>query len=515
VLVNDLRGRVGLVLPGLIALLATGAGPPIPPPDTTLVINALVVDGTGSPARQASVRLAGGRIVAVGPLVRAAGDRPVDARGLVLAPGFIDTHAHYDDSIFAQAAALPAVSQGITTIVVGQDGEHPYPLAEFFQRLDGAPAAVNVAAFAGHGTLRRRVMGDDFRRAASAGEIDAMRKLLQGELAAGALGLSTGLEYDPGIYSAADEVLALARTAAAARGRYISHIRSEDRRFYSAVSELLTIGREARLPVQLSHAKLAMRSLWGSAPKLLARLDSARKVGINVTLDVYPYTYWQSTITVLFPARAFSDSAEAELVLSEVATADGIRITGAPDRALVGRSVAEIARAAGEAPATTLMRLAQRSDSMERASEGRDYIAIVGTSMAEPDVATLLAWPQANVCSDGASDGGHPRGYGAFPRVLGRYVREQKVLSLEDAVRKMTSLAASHMGIADRGTIAAGMRADLVLFDPRVVADRATVANPTAPAAGIARVWTNGVEVYRDGRGTGARPGMVLRRGQR
>jgi N-acyl-D-amino-acid deacylase len=511
--VNDLLNGSYSVLPGLIVLLAAAPGPT--PPDTTLILNAVVVDGTGAPARRAGVRLAEGRIIAVGALVRAPGDGLVDARGLVLAPGFIDTHAHYDDSLFAQPAALPAVSQGITTVVVGQDGDQPYPLADFFKRLNGAPAAVNVAAFAGHGTIRRRVMGDDFRRAASAGEIEAMRKLLDGELSAGALGLSTGLEYDPGSYSAADEVLALARTAAAARGRYISHIRSQDRRFYSAVSELLTIGREARLPVQLSHAKLAMRGLWGSAPKLLAWLDSARKVGINVTLDVYPYTYWRSTITVLFPARNFGDSAEAELVLSEVAAADGIRITAAPDRALVGRSLAEIARAAAEAPATMLTRLAQESDSMERASEGRDYIAIVGTSVVEEDVAALLAWPQANVCSDGASDGGHPRGYGAFPRVLGRYVREQKLLSLEDAVRKMSSLAAAHMGIADRGKIAAGMRADLVLFDPRVVADRATVANPTAPAAGIVRVWTNGVEVYRDRQATGARPGMMLRRGQR
>jgi N-acyl-D-amino-acid deacylase len=342
-----------------------------------------------------------------------------------------------------------------------------------------------------------------------------MRKLLGAELKAGALGLSTGLEYDPGIYSASEEVLALAQTVAAARGRYISHLRSEDRRFYSAVSELITIGRQARLPVQLSHAKLAMRSLWGSAPKLLERLDSARKLGVDITLDVYPYTYWQSTITVLFPQRNFGDSSEAELVLKEVAAPDGIRITGATDRSIVGRSIAEIARDAGEAPMLTLLRLARRGDSLERASAGEDYIGIIGTSMAEEDIAAILRWPHANVCSDGASGGGHPRGYGAFPRVLGRYVRERSALSLEEAVRKMTSLAAAHMGLADRGTIAPGMRADLVLFDPRTVLDRATPEHPTLPAIGISRVWTNGVEVYRDGRPTGARPGLVLRRGDR
>ncbi|HET8622213.1 MAG TPA: D-aminoacylase [Gemmatimonadales bacterium] len=489
----------------LLSLLAFAA-----PGDTTLVINAVVVDGTGAPARRASVRIADGRILAVGALQRLPGDRLVDARGMVLAPGFIDTHSHFDDSLLVRLDALPAVSQGITTIVVGQDGDQPYPLADFFGRLKATPAAVNVAAYAGHGTIRTDVLKDDFRRAASASEVAMMRQRLERELAAGALGLSTGLEYDPGIYSAPDEVLALARVAAATRGRYISHVRSEDRRFYSAVTELLTIGREARLPVQMSHAKLAMRSLWGSAPKLLERLDSARKAGIDVTLDVYPYTYWQSTITVLFPGRNFADSAEAELVLAEVAAADGIRITHAADRSIAGRTIAEIARAAGEAPVLTLMRLAQRGDSTERA--GDDYIGIIGTSMAEEDIATLLAWPHANVCSDGGTDGGHPRGWGAFPRVLGRYVRERKVLTLEDAVRKMTSLSAAHVGLPDRGTIAPGKRADLVLFDPKTVADRSTPAAPTAPPAGIVRVWTNGVEVYRDGKPTGARPGAVLRR---
>jgi N-acyl-D-amino-acid deacylase len=494
----------------IVCSIALGAAAPA---ETTLVVNAVVVDGTGAPGRRASVRIADGRITAVGALTPARGDRVVDARGLVLGPGFIDTHAHYDDSLFTRPDALPAVSQGVTTVVVGQDGGHPHPLADFFRRLDREPAAVNVAAYAGHGTIRRLVLGDDFRRAASAHEVDAMDKLLAADLAAGALGLSTGLEYDPGIYSAPDEVLALARTTAAADGRYISHVRSEDRRFYSAVSELLTIGRDARLPVQFSHAKLAMRSLWGSAPRLLARLDSARKVGVNVTLDVYPYTYWQSTITVLFPGRNFGDSTEAELVLKEVAAADGIRFTEAPEPSLVGRTIADIARDAGEAPVLTLMRLAQRGDSIERASGGDDYIGIIGTSMAEEDIETILQWPHANVCSDGASGGGHPRGYGAFPRVLGRYVRERKVLPLEEAVRKMTSLSAAHMGFTDRGTIAPGKRADLVLFDPRMVADRSTPENPTALAAGIVRVWTNGVEVYRDGRASGARPGKVLRRG--
>jgi N-acyl-D-amino-acid deacylase len=480
--------------------------------DTTLIANALVVDGSGHAARRASVRIAEGRIVAVGRLRARPGETVVGAHGLVLAPGFIDTHAHYDDGIFAAPEVIAAASQGITTAVVGQDGASPFPLADFFARLAATPPAINIAAYAGHGTLRSAVMGEDFRRAATPAEVDSMAALLRRELAAGALGLSTGLEYDPGIYSRTDELVALARVSAAAGGRYISHLRSEDRRLWDAVDEVIAIGRAARVPVQVSHAKLAMRSLWGRAGRLLARLDRARAAGVDVTADVYPYTYWQSGISVLFPERDFTDRGAASLVLREVAAAEDIRITGSADSSVIGRTVAEVARARGADPVTTLLELTRSSAAAERAGGEPAGTTIIATSMAERDVARLIAWPHANICSDGASAGGHPRGYGAFPRVLGRYVRERHALTLEAAVRKMTSLAAEHVGIRDRGRIAPGMRADLVLFDAAVVGDRATPADPTALAAGIAVVWVNGVVVYRDGAATGARPGMVVRR---
>ena len=229
---------------------------------SVLIVNAVVVDGTGAPRRPAAVRLNGDRIAQVGALSLAPGETVVDAKGLVLAPGFIDTHSHGDRGLFEHADALAAVSQGISTIVVGQDGGSPWPLADFFARLDREPAAINVASYAGHGRIRGKVMGEDFRRAARPEEVARMRELLAREMKAGALGLSSGLEYDPGIFSARSEVLDLARVAAAAGGRYISHIRSEDRYFWDAIDEIVTIGREAKLPVQVSHIKLAMHSLW-------------------------------------------------------------------------------------------------------------------------------------------------------------------------------------------------------------------------------------------------------------
>ena len=259
---------------------------------TMLIKGARLFDGTGAPGRQADVRIEGDRIIAVGALERQSGDRVIDGTGRALAPGFIDTHSHADGDIFTRRDALGAVSQGITTVVVGQDGGSYHPLADFFAHLKREPAAINVASYAGHGTLREAVLKDDFKRAATAAEIEAMSAMLRTDLEAGALGLATGLEYDPGIYATRDEVLALARVASAAGGRYISHIRSEDRDFWDAIDEIIAIGREARLPVQVSHLKLAMRSWWGRGPELIARLDAARASGVAITADIYPYLYW-------------------------------------------------------------------------------------------------------------------------------------------------------------------------------------------------------------------------------
>src|SRR4051812_6113824 len=298
-----------------VTLLAAGGQAPVPiaAAASTLIRNARVIDGSGAAARPGDVRIAGDRIVAVGRLTPAPGEPTYDAGGLTLAPGFIDTHSHHDRGLDTARDAVAMVSQGVTTIVVGQDGGGSN-LAAMFSRLDRQPAAVNVASYAGHGAMRSAVMGKDFARHATAAEIERMKALVTIEMDAGALGLSTGLEYDPGIYSSTEEVIALAKVAGDAGGRYISHIRSEDRNFWGAIEELIAIGRENRMPVQVSHIKLGMRDLWGKADSLVRVLDGARASGVQVTADIYPYTFWQSNLGVLYPERNFANSAETDFV---------------------------------------------------------------------------------------------------------------------------------------------------------------------------------------------------------
>lgn len=492
----------------ILGLLAAACAPASP--DSTLFTNVLVVDGTGAPAYEGAVRIRRERIEAVGAdLTPLRGETVVDGGGEVLAPGFIDTHSHAGGDLDDDPDAEGAVSQGITTIVSGQDGSSSLPVADFFANRTGNPAAINVASYTGHGTLRRRVMGDDFKRPATPAEIDSMGVLLAADMAAGSLGLSTGLEYDPGIYSTPDEVVALAKVAAASGGRYISHMRSEDRHVFEAVDELIRIGREAGLPVQISHVKLAMKSLWGQAPRLLAHLDSARAAGVDVTADIYPYLAWHSTMTVLFPEREYTREAAA-FALEELAPPEGMILsTFTADTSYQGRTLADVAAERGEEPVTTYLKLIDMTygpDAPPDADEG-----IIARSMAPEDVATLMAWPHTNICTDGDLDGTHPRGWGSFTRVLGRYVREDGVLSLEEAVHKMTQLSAQHVGLTERGVLAPGMMADLVLFDPATVLDQADFGTPHVASVGVDGVWVAGRQVW-NGAATGAHPGRPLLR---
>src|SRR6476620_4792613 len=489
-----------------------GTSAPTPARASFLITNALVIDGTGTPGRRAAVRIEGDRIGAVGDLTPRSGEQTVDARGLVLAPGFIDTHSHADDDLFEHPDALAVVSQGITTIIGGQDGGSPIPLAGYFDRLEKSPGAVNVGMYVGHGSIRDSVMGADFKRVATPAEVDRMKEMLASEMRAGAIGLSSGLEYDPGIYSDPSEVIALAKVAASFGGRYISHIRSEDFAFWKAIDEIITIGREAKLPVQISHMKLGMRSLWGHADSLVRILDAARASGVDITADIYPYLYWHSTLTVLFPKRDFENRVSAEFALTETSTPAGLRLGHyEANPAYAGKTVAEISKLRGTDSITTLIDLIRDSESMRKRT-GHSSESVIGTSMVEPDVELILKWPYTNLSTDGSLDGPHPRGYGAFPRFLGRYVREREVMPLEEAVHRMTSLAAEHMGVKDRGRITPGMFADLVLFDPATVIDRATPQEPHLTSVGITRVWVNGAEVFADGKTTGAKPGKVIRR---
>jgi N-acyl-D-amino-acid deacylase len=477
-----------------------------------LITNVQVIDGSGSPAFAASVRIAEGMIAAIGSLDACDGEIIVDGGGQTLAPGFIDTHSHADSLIFEKPDALAVISQGITTVIVGQDGGSHYPLADFYAQLDESPASVNIASYVGHNTLREEVLGEDYKRVATDDEIAVMAEMLASELGSGALGLATGLEYEPGIYSATTEVITLAHVAAAAGGRYISHVRSEDRWFEDAIDEIILIGRETGMPVQISHIKLAMTRLWGSAAELLAKLDAARADGVQITADIYPYEFWQSTMMVLLPERDFTDRAAIEEVLEQIAPAEGIWMTRyEPNPDYVGRSLVEIAGLLEVDAVGAFTHLAEAAERWEK-ENGRSAEMIIATSMKDADINALMSWPETNICTDGGLTDLHPRGAGSFPRVLGHYAREKKLMSMETAVHKMTGLPAAHMGFTDRGLIGEGMIADLVLFDPETVIDRATPEHPDALSEGIQSVWVGGELVYEDGSATNARPGQVIRR---
>ncbi|MGQ0764435.1 MAG: N-acyl-D-amino-acid deacylase family protein [Gemmatimonadota bacterium] len=500
-------------------LITPGCREATPGPSVWVIRSATIVDGTGASPRAGDVRIEGDRIVEVGEVTMQDGDSVVDAGGLVLAPGFIDTHSHGDRDLREDSTALALVSQGITTIIGGQDGGSVADLGGFLSSLDSLPVPVNVASYIGHGSIRRRVLADDYRRIATTSEVDSMRALVRQGMESGALGLSTGLEYDPGIYSDPTEVIALARESAASGGRYISHIRSEDRDFWKAIEEIIRIGREAGLPVQVSHAKLAMRSLWGQADRLIARLDSARAEGIDITADIYPYLFWQSGLTVLFPKRDFTNRASADFAVSEVSTASGLRLSAyAPEPAYIGKTVAEVAAMRGVDSVTALIDLIAEAERFEeRVSADSlarvDVESVIGTSMVEPDVERIMQWAYTNFCTDGSLTGSHPRSFGSYPRIFGEYVRKRRVLSLEAAVHRATQRAALNTGLRGRGVIEPGAYADLVLFDPATIIDRATPEDPHAVSEGVSRVWVNGNVVFVDGRGTGVRAGMVLRRG--
>lgn len=497
-----------------LALLSVACGreAAVPAPvDSVLIRNVTIVDGTGASGYDAALRMAGGVIVAIGDLTATPSDRVIDGGGLTLAPGFIDSHSHASQGLLEHSDALAATSQGITTVVVGQDGGSAYPLADFFRKIEDRTIAVNLASYAGHNTLRDAVLGADFQREATADEVAKMSSLLKQELAAGALGLSTGLEYDPGIYSARTEVIALAQVAADAGTRYISHVRSEDRWLEDALDEIIEIGRVTDMPVQVSHVKLAMKRLWGQTPQILAKLDAARQEGIDISADLYPYEFWQANMMVLLPERDFTDRKAVAFALDQIAPPDGLWITQFdPNPQYVGMTLTEIAAQLNVDATTAFMQLAALSVAMEKET-GSSADSIIGTSMIEEDIRALLAWPETNICTDGGLVDLHPRSHGSFPKILGRYVREEQLLTLEQAIHKMSGLTARHLGFEDRGTIEVGKAADLVLFDPDSIADRATPAEPNLLARGIMSVWVAGQQVYVDGAATGARPGVVIR----
>ena len=477
----------------------------------TFIRGATVIDGTGGPPVHADVALADGRIAAVGaldPRAWRAGDVR-DAAGLALCPGFIDVHTHDDTSVIRTPDLWPKLSQGVTTVIVGNcgvsaapvrlRGEPPDPMnllgraedfryptfASYRDAVARACPAVNVAAFVGHTALRANHL-DRLDRAATVDEIVAMRAELRDALAGGALGLSTGLAYASARQAPTAEVVALAEPLAAADAMYATHVRSEFSEILDALDEAVRIGRHARAPVVVSHLKCAGPDNWGRSDEVLAALDVAGGTHA-VGWDCYPYAAGSSTLD-----------------LAQVTERHDITVTWSdPHPEMGGRSLAEIAAAWR----TTLADAARRLQ-----PAGAIY-----HSMSEADVQRILRHPATAIGSDGLPNDPrpHPRLWGAFPRVLGRYCRDLGLFSLAEAVHKMTGLSARRFGLAERGEIREGYWADLVLFDPTSVRDVATYADPRRPAEGIAAVWVNGVPSSRDQVATGERGGRFVARGPR
>ncbi|HET6851887.1 MAG TPA: D-aminoacylase [Pyrinomonadaceae bacterium] len=470
-----------------------------------VILGATLIDGSGrAPLRDSAIVLKGDTIVAVGRRDRVRIPREarvIDARGLVVSPGFIDAHNHSDRGFNTDPSAASQVSQGITTVVIGQDGGSPLPVGEYLAGLDKNPIALNVLTFVGHATVRSRVMGEDTNRRATPAEIDKMKQLVEQAMREGAAGLSSGLEYETGKPASTEEVIALARVAGAFGGMYISHIRDEADKAFEAFNEAIQIGREARLPVQISHIKLGTVAVWGRANEAVALINKARARGQDVTADCYPYDAWSSTIRVLIPSGRHEDREDVARGLADVGGPANITIVSCrahPDYEF--KNMEEISRREGISAVDLYMKIVRDGGA-----------GVVCHSMKEADIQTFYRQPWVMVSSDGGIGSRHPRGAGTYPRVLGRYVREQHWLTLTEAVRKMTSLPAQRFKLKDRGLIRTGLKADLVVFDPNTIIDRATFQEPQLTAEGVKHVFVNGAEVWTDNRATGVRPGRALR----
>jgi N-acyl-D-amino-acid deacylase len=472
---------------------------------SVLITGGLVYDGKGGKPYLADVRIRGNKIDAIGKLKPGPGDEVLKAFGKVVAPGFIDAHSHADGGIFTNPDAESQVRQGITTAVVGQDGGWSKPVAQALRAIEAAKPAINFAMFSGHGGIRTQVMGKDFERKATAAEVAKMAALVEQDMKDGALGLSTGLEYNPGYYSSTEELIELARIAGRHHGIYISHVRDETHGVFDSFEELERIGSEGRLPAQISHIKMAVTTVWGKADRALRFLHLGSRSGI--TADVYPYLYWQSTIRVLTNSRDWGNRQVWVDALKDVGGPQSVRLTVySVNPSWAGKTLQEISKLTGKEPADLIMEI------IEATKDGKGSESIVCQSMIEEDLKKFIKHPLVMFCSDGAINGTHPRGAGSFPRILGRYVRELKVLTLQEAIRKMTSFPAWRFTFRDRGTLEPGKIADVVVFHPAQIADMATPANPRALSVGMIHVLVNGRPVLRDGKMTTARPGIALRR---
>lgn len=515
-----------------------------PPAFDILIRRARVVDGGGNAWFRADVGVRDGRIAAIGALGGATAARVIDADGRVVAPGFIDVHTHVEGNLPARPDAENLVADGVTTIVTGNCGGSELAIADWFRRLEAEGLGLNVATLVGHNSVRSEVMGYA-DRAPTPAELSRMEELVDRAMREGAVGFSTGLIYTPGIFSKTDEIVALAKVAAAQGGIYATHMRSENDGVFAAIAEALAVAREARIPLEISHYKVTAKRLWGSSVRMLAIVESARREGIDVTLDEYPYTASSSGLDVLLPdrvlqsagsvrhalARRLADPAERSSIGREMAHRlrdelgrehlDYGVVASAPwNPAIEGQNLRELNAQAGRADGMDGEIQTALDICRDGAASGRGG-GVCGTQMIyhtmdDADVERIFAHPLTMVARDGGVSAPgwgtpHPRSYGTSARVLARFVRERGLVPLEEAVRKMTSLPASRFGFTDRGLVREGFRADLVLFDPDVVQDESRFGDPHHESRGFDLVVVNGVIVREMGEPTCARPGMVLR----
>ncbi|MBC7366462.1 MAG: D-aminoacylase [Undibacterium sp.] len=519
-----------LLLPLVVALAFVSAAARAETYDL-IIRHASIVDGTGASAFPGDVAVRAGRIAAVGKLPAAStAPTEIDAAGQVVAPGFIDVHTHSED-----VAELPVAENflrmGVTTIITGNCGGSALDVAKFFADLTRTTVALNVATLIGHNTVRFQVMGGSFMRPPTPAELDQMRALIEQAMKDGAVGFSTGLIYLPGTFAKTDEIVALAKVAAAHGGIYSSHMRYENSRILEALDELTTVAREAKIPAEVSHIKLSSPTAWGRADEILAYLARARAEGLAITQDQYAYTASSTGISSLIAAEfreggidrykeRLADPAIKAQMVAEMkdSIAKGKRgdfsyavvASFKADPRLNGKNIAQAAK---------LLRGADTLDDQIEVIldiESRGGAQGVFHGMSEPDLKKFLAQPLTMIASDsGIRKFGesvpHPRGYGNNARVLARYVREQKVLTLEDAVRKMTSLPAKTFHLRDRGELRPGAVADLVIFDPATVNDPSTFEDPHHYATGFSDVLVNGIPVIRATQLTAARPGTPVK----
>lgn len=496
-----------------------------------VIKNGKIIDGTGNQWFYGDVGVKDGKIVSIGKIDQRNASTVVDATGLIVAPGFIDVHTHIEGNDLKVPTAGNFVLDGVTSVVTGNCGGSKVNIAKYFRQLDSVKMSINVASLIGHNSVRREIMGESMRDP-SAEEQKAMEDLVAKGMKEGAVGLSTGLIYVPGTYSKTPEVIGLAKAAALYGGVYASHIRDEGDHVTEAVEEAINIGRQANIPVEISHFKVTYKPNWGKSVGTLAQVENARKEGIEVTVDQYPYVASSTTLSTTVPSWVFSGGWDSlQWRLKDAPTRAKIKkemtdelkskqlknysyavvARYLPDTTLNGKNISEINRLKGRK-----QKPVEEAETILDLIGSTDRVQMVFFSMEENDLRRILQYPYNMFASDAGiniygSGMPHPRAYGTNSRVLGMYVRELKIIRLEEAIRRMTSLPATKFGLRDRGLLREGMAADIVVFDEKVVGDLATFNKPHAYAQGFKCIIVNGLVTAENGKHTGVRNGMVLK----